>query len=385
MPIKLHKEYLRNIRERYRNSTKKQKTFILSEFCINSGYSRKHGCRILSEKIQPRMRRSGPSTKYDQAFADDLKELWEATGRLCGKNLKVALPLWLSKSSRPYTTENKKKLLKISASSIDRILAPYKRFKPKGFSTTKASHLKNRIPLRTLDAKAHCPGIVNADTVAHCGESIAGDYMNSLTVVDLFSGWTVNRAIWKKDAKATLKQVQKVESDLPFYLVEFFSDNGNEFINHELQNYFQKRPAPVNFRRTRAYKKNDACYVEQKNFTHVRKIFGYQRIEAPELIALANEIYQVYWNPLQNFFTPSMKLNKKERIGSKIVKKYDEPQTPYQRLINCSYLTNDQRRALIQKFNTLDPFFLRKELDKKLKIFFQKIEEVNRYTLNKVA
>jgi hypothetical protein len=385
MPIKLREEYLKNVRERYRKSTKKLKSAILSEFCINSGYSRKHASRILTEKIDPRIKKPGPSVKYDQYFSSYLKEFWEMTGRLCGKNLNAAIPLWLSRATIPYPKEVREKLEKISASTIDRILAPYKRIKPKGLSTTTASKLKYKIPLRTLDAKAKCPGIVNADTVAHCGDSISGDYMNSLTVVDLYSGWTVNKAIWKKDAIGTLNQIKKVESGLPFLLLEFFSDNGNEFINHDLQNYFYKRIAPVNFRRTRAYKKNDGCYVEQKNYTHVRKIFGYSRIQNRELVAMANEIYQVYWNPLQNFFTPSMKLISKERVGSKIVKKYDEPKTPYQRLIESGYLSSDQRRLLIKMFNNLNPFFLKKELDKRLKIFFQKNEEYNKLNYDKVG
>jgi hypothetical protein len=307
------------------------------------------------------------------------------TGRLCGKNMHAAIPLWLPQAPEPLPNEIKKKLETVSASTIHRLLKPCKHVKPKGLSTTKASHLKNRIPLRTLDSKAKCPGIVNADTVAHCGESISGDYMNSLTMVDLFSGWTVNKGIWKKEAVPTLKQVKKAEASLPFNLIEFFSDNGNEFINHDLQNYFEKRIAPVHFSRTRAYKKNDGCYVEQKNYTHVRKLFGYQRIESQELVSLANEIYQVYWNPLQNYFTPSMKLISKERIGSKIVKKYDDPQTPYQRLINSGYLTNEQKKYLIQKYRTLNPYFLKQELDKKLKIFFQKLDEYNKFHHPKVA
>lgn len=386
MPIKLHKEYLNNIRERYKNSTKKKKSYILSEFCINSGYSRKHASRILLEQLEPRIRKPGPTPKYDQAFVYYLRNIWETTGRLCGKNLVAAIPIWLPKSSySDFPMDIRLKLEKVSASTIDRLLANYKFSKPKGISTTKASAFKNKIPIRTLDAKAHCPGIVNADTVAHCGDNIGGDYMNSLTVVDLFSGWTVNKAIWKKDAKATLKQIQKVEALLPFTLVEFFSDNGNEFVNNELKNYFEKRIAPVHFTRTRAYKKNDNCYVEQKNYTHVRKIFGYQRIDCAELVSMANEIYQVYWNPLQNFFTPSMKLIKKERIGAKILKTYDTPKTPYQRLIECGYLTTAQRKFLIEKYNSLNPFFLRKELDKKLKIFFQLVEEYKKFHGNKVG
>jgi len=275
---------------------------------VNSGYSRKHASRILNGKIEPRIRRSGPAIKYDEDFLVYLKNLWEDMSRICGKNMKAAIPLWLPQSPEALPPGICKKFDSVSASTIDRLLEPFKKTKPKGISTTKASKLKYRIPLRTLDARASCPGIVNADTVAHCGDNASGDFMNSITVTDLFSGWTVNKAIWKKDAAATLKQIKKVEASLPFNLIEFFSDNGNEFINYELQNYFEKRKAPVNFRRTRAYKKNDGCYVEQKNYTHVRKILAYERIAQPELVSLANEIYQVYWNPLQNFFTPSMKL-----------------------------------------------------------------------------
>lgn len=385
MPTKLQKEYLKNVRERYQKSTKAMKNFILNEFCMNSGYSRKHAGRILSGKVEPRVNRPGPTAKYDEVFKGHLKSLWEVTGRLCGKNMKAAIPIWLPRSPEAYAEEIRKKLESVSASTIDRLLSPYKSSKPKGLSTTKASKLKHRIPVRTLDAEAKCPGIVNADTVAHCGNNIAGDYMNSLTVVDLYSGWTANRAIWKKEAIGILNQVKKVESSLPFNLIEFFSDNGNEFINHELERYFEKRIAPINFRRTRAYKKNDGCYVEQKNFTHVRKLFGYVRIASPGLVTLANEIYQVYWNPLQNFFTPSMKLIKKERVGSKIVKQYDEPKTPYQRLIESGYLSAGQKRYLIQRYNQLNPFFLRKELDIRLKIFFEKIEEHNKYLHDKVG
>lgn len=385
MPIKLQREYLKNIRERYQKSTKRMKTYILSEFCVNSGYSRKHGCRILGGKAEPRTQRSGPKVKYDEIFRFQLKNLWEIMGRLCGKNMVAAIPLWLPRSPESYPENIRKKLESVSASTIDRLLAPYKSSNPKGLSTTKASKLKHRIPMRTLDAEAKCPGVVNGDTVAHCGDNIAGDYMNSLTVVDLFSGWTVNRAIWKKEAEGTLNQIKKVEAALPFNLIEFFSDNGNEFINFELESYFEKRIAPVNFRRTRAYKKNDGCYVEQKNFTHVRKLFGYVRVPLPQLVTLANEIYQVYWNPLQNFFIPSMKLIKKERVGAKTIKQYDEPKTPYQRLLDSGYLTTLQRKSLIQRYNQLNPFFLRKELDIKLKIFFQMIDEHNKYRHNKVG
>ena len=323
MPIKLSKFYLENVRERYQKSTKKLKTAILSEFCVNSGYSRKHASRILTRVLEPRKQRSGPKLRYNSdEFLRYLKTFWEAMNRMCGKNMVVALPIWLPKYPDKIPQKVIDELLAISASTIDRRLKLYKNTKPKGLSSTTASHLKYRIPVRTLDAHARCPGVVNADTVAHCGTSLSGDFANSLTIVDLYSAWTVNRAIWKKEAVPTLKQIKKAEELFPFSWVEFFSDNGNEFINYELEKYLAKRAVPVNFKRTRPYKKNDACYVEQRNYTHVRKIIGYQRIGARELVGLMNEIYQVYWNPLQNFFTPTIKMESKERINSKIKKTY---------------------------------------------------------------
>lgn len=385
MPTRLQKAYLKNMRDRYQKSTKKEKTFILNEFCLYSGYERKHGSRILANRVEPRVQKPGPKPKYDDGFTLILRDLWEVMGRLCGKNMAAAIPLWLSKSNNGYSTNVRKLLESVSAATMDRLLQPFKGSKPKGLSTTTASRMKNRIPMRTLDAKANCPGIVNADTVAHCGFSIAGDYMNSLTIVDLYSGWTANRAIWKKDGAGTLAQIKKAELSLPFTLIEFFSDNGNEFINEKLEAYFGKRTVPINFKRSRAYKKNDNCYVEQKNFTHVRKLFSYIRIDCRELVTLANEIYQIYWNPLQNFFIPSRKLIEKQRINSKIVKKYDAPKTPYQRLIESGYLTTIQTKTLKQEFNRLDPFFLRRELNKKLKIFFEKLDEYNKFNCQKVG
>jgi hypothetical protein len=385
MPTKLKKYYLKKMRERYQKSTKKQKTAILSGFCLDSGYSRKHGSRILSGCIEPRARRSGPKNKYGVSFVIHLKELWENMSRLCGKNMQAAIPIWLKSYPHKISDDTRAKLLTVSPSTIDRLLRPYKASKPRGLSATRSGKFKYSIPMRTLDSKAKCPGIVNSDTVAHCGPSLSGEFANTLTAVDLFSFWTENRAIWKKDAKSTLKQIKKVESILPFNIVEWFNDNGTEFINETVLNYFKKRKVPVNFKRTRAYKKNDGCYVEQKNYTHVRKIMGYKRIQQKELVGLMNEIYSVYWCPLQNFFTPSRKLIKKERINSKIKKTYDKPQTPYQRLINSGYLTSHQRRSLIKRFKNLDPFILKRELNKKLNILFQKVDECNRTIYNKVG
>lgn len=378
MPTKLTQSYLQNMRERYQKSTKKEKTKILDHFCGFSLYSRKHASRVLCGRIEPRRVRSGPKDKYSHpSFINHLKTLWEAMSCPCGKTMKKAIPIWIKKYPKPLSSQDKSLLLQISASSIDRKLSFFKISKPRGLSSTKPSRFGNLIPLRTLDSKAQVPGVINSDTVAHCGVSVAGEYVNTVTAVDLFSFWVELRGMWKKDADSTLGQIKKIESRLPFDIIEWFNDNGNEFINSKVKDYFEKRSAPVSFKRTRAYRKNDACYVEQKNNTHVRKIMGYQRIECRELVSLINEIYQAYWCPLQNFFMPVRKLIKKHRENSKIKKLYDEGKTPYERLMECDYISIAKKRKLKDKFESLNPFTLKEIMDEKLKTLFELVDKHN--------
>jgi hypothetical protein len=296
--------------------------------------------------------------------------------QVCSKKLKLALPLWLPH----YPVQNfvKELLLKISPSTIDRILKPTREPLRKGLSTTRASLIKSRIPLKLLEGDVTIPGYVEADTVAHCGNSIAGEYANSLTVTDLCSGWTENRAAWTKAAEGITEQFKDIEDRLPFDLIGVATDNGTEFLNDTLYNYMKLREAPINMVRRRPYKKNDNAHVEQKNWTHVRRLYGYDRFENEELIPLMNEIYRAYWNPLQNYFIPNMKLVSKERIGGRIKKKYDVPKTPAQRLLLNEYISTAQKAKIRETFESKNPIYLKKEMDKKLKIFFDKVDEYKR-------
>jgi hypothetical protein len=220
------------------------------------------------------------------------------------------------------------------------------------------------------------PGYMEADTVAHCGSSLAGEFGNSLTMTDLCSGWTENRATWTKLAEKIVPQFKDIEDRLPFTLIGLATDNGSEFLNDKVLEYLKNRQAPVNMVRRRPYKKNDNAHVEQKNWTHVRQLFGYDRIEDPILIPLMNEIYRAYWNPLQNFFTPVLKLKTKERIGGHIKKIYDEPKSPYRRLLDSPYVPEDEKAKLKDAFSLKNPIYLKKELDKKLKDFFKLADEI---------
>jgi hypothetical protein len=377
MSIEARREYLTAIRERYQNSTKKEKGNILKEFCRVCHYHRKHAIRILNGRLEPRMRKPGRRPVYGETFITHLCELWNAMGRLCSKNMVAGLPVWI-----PYYEPNpvlpdavKQQLLKVSSATIDRLLKPYRTIQQRGLSTTKPTMwIKGRIPIELLHSKITEPGFIEADTVAHCGNSIFGEYANTLTVTDLFSAWTENRASWTKSAQGIVERVKEVEKKLPFTLQGFACDNGTEFINQHLEEYLTQRSKPIKFVRRRPYKKNDSAHVEQKNWTSVRQLFGYHRLDDNGLIPLMNEIYSAYWNPLLNYFTPSLKLIEKTRIGGKLKKKYDLPQTPYQRLINSEHLHPSLKARLKIEFQAKNPFTLKKELDRKLKIFFRLVE-----------
>lgn len=378
MPLRLKKIYLERILKRYLKSTKKQKKLILNEFCAVSGYSRKYAIRILNSKKRPKLLKPGRKPKYSHPqFKHHLYELWKLTGFINSKSLKAAIPLWIDFYKDPKP-EIKKLLLSASASTIERTLKPYKSKTKRGISSTRPSLLKNRIPLKLLDQDVKTPGFVEVDTVAHCGESLSGNFISTLTMTDLYSGWTENRGLWTKKSEQVVKQIKRIESGLPFELCGVASDNGSEFLNENLLNYLKNRVAPINFVRRRPYKKNDNAHVEQKNFTHVRKLLGYERIDDQKAVGMINEIYQAYFNPLQNFFIPSVKLIKKERLNSQVVKTYDVAQTPYQRLLDSPHVPDSKKKNLRQKHSQKNPVILAQGLEKKLK-------ELRRYLDSKKA
>jgi hypothetical protein len=296
---------------------------------------------------------------------------------MCGKRLKAALPLWLPHYEQAYGLEEevKQKLLKISDRTIDRMLHQIRSKYPKRFCGTKpGSLLKKQIPIKTDQWDEDRPGFVEADTVAHCGSSLLGNFVWSITLTDIYSGWTENAAVWNKGAHGVLKQLEIIEKNLPFELLGFDSDNGGEFLNHHLIKYFQERKKPVQFTRSRPYHKGDNAHVEQKNWTHVRQLFGYYRFQNPQLVILMNDLYQKELSLLHNYFYPAMKLQDKIRIKSKIKKQYDKPQTPYQRLIASEHVNILQKEKMRQVFESLNPFELQQAIQQKLRNIFRHID-----------
>jgi len=375
MTTEMKRIYLETIRSRYRKSTKKQKSIILTEFCEVTGYERKYAIRILWKHVEPRSRRPGPKRTYSHSVIPHLIYFWNAMNRCCSRKIKAALPLWLPYYREPLDETTKCLLLSMSSATIDRRLREFREGRIKGLSTTQSSFVKSKIPIKLLDGDVKEPGFMESDTVAHCGNSLSGEFVNTLTVTDLYSGWTENRAVLTKTSEQIIKQLQNIENRLPFKMQGFASDNGTEFLNQELYRYLRRREDPVEFVRRRPYKKNDNAHVEQKNFTHVRSLFGYSRFEDPELVQRMNEIYQAYWNPLWNYFTPCMKLKSKTRIGGRVKKQYDDPKTPAQRLLEFPNLSSAQASYLKDQLRGRNPFWLKQQLDIKLKEFFGLVEK----------
>jgi transposase InsO family protein len=277
------------------------------------------------------------------------------------------VPIWLpwfEKEHGVLPPPVRQQLTAMSARTLDRLLQPVRQMHgTRGRCGTRpGSLLKHQIPIKTEHADVHQPGVLEADTVAHCGNSLAGDFIWSLTLTDIFSGWTENRAVWNKGYEGVRHAIADVEQHLPFALTGFHSDNGGEFLNHHLIRFFQERHLPVDYSRGRPYHKNDTAHVEQKNYTHVRLLLGYERLSDPALLDPINLLYET-WALFNNFFCASLKLVCKTKQGSRYHKTYDIPKTPYQRLMESPAVNEAIKTHLTELACNLNPFVLKKQID----------------------
>jgi len=386
MSLSAKREYLAKIHGRYQRAGRPHKSRILDEFCANCGYHRKAALRLLHRPLASgRPKRSGPKPIYEPAeVLPVLKVVWLASEQLCSKLLQAALPEWLEHYERrfaPLPEAFRKKLLGISPAQIDRLLRPVRvRHPRKGLSATRpGTLLRRQVPTRGGPPDTSRPGSVEADTVAHCGETTAGNYVNSLTFTELFSGWTENRAVWNKSGQAIRGHLQELEQRVPFVMKDFHTDNGSEFLNWALLEHLTGRPVKLPWTRSRAYRKNDNAHCEQKNWTHVRQLFGHERFGHPELVPLMNDLYAHEWSRFTNHFRPTFKLLKRDKRGSKTVRIYEKkPQTPYQRLLDSPDIQEAQKAQLRAEHAELDPFELKKSIEAKLKKIFTALGNLDR-------
>ncbi len=378
------REYTETIFLRYRNASRNKKTSILNEFCATIGYHRKHAIRLLRKFKRfrkPKNKKRGRTPIYSHpTILKPLKQIWLAANLPCSKRLKPILPLWLPGYMQhfgPLRNEILQALLTISPATIDRVLSPTRiQYKKRGRATTKpGTLLRNQIPIQTNQWNESRPGFLEADTVAHCGQSLSGLFAYTIDCVDIATGWTEQRAVWGKGETGVLTQIKNIEKSLPFPLLGFDCDNGSEFLNHHLLRHFTQRKKPVKFTRSRAYHKDDNAHIEQKNWTHVRQWLGYERLDNPNVVPLLNNLYTHEWRLFHNFFCPSMKLISKERIHSKTIKHHDNPKTPYQRIMDSPHIPPQIKNSLSKYLETLNPFVLRKAMEDKLKLIFYPCSE----------
>jgi hypothetical protein len=373
MSREIKDDLLPRLQVRYQRRGRAGRSLMIDELCHDYGYERKYVIKLLGGKLpQPTGRKKpGPSPQYP-SIEPVVRTIWLAAEQPCGKRLKPALSLWLPHYERHHgrlSSPARELLKEISSATLDRLLGPARSAHPlRGLSGTKpGSLLRTEIPIRTDNWDIHRPGFLEADTVAHCGSSLAGDFIWSAVFTDIFSTWTAGRALWNKGALGVVEATQDMESDLPFELLAFDSDNGSEFLNHALKDYLLKRERPVGFTRSRPYHKDDNAYVEQKNWMWPRQLLGYGRLECPQMVEPINELYRSAWGPLMNFFLPSLKLKEKWKQKSHWRRRYDPAQTAYQRLMQNGVLSRKQRNDLRERFESLDPFELKAQVERRLK------------------
>jgi hypothetical protein len=362
------KEYLEAIRGRYRKAAKEEKGKILDEFTRVTGLHRKAAIRQLNSVFKPSdKKKRGRKRKYDAAVVNSLKAIWEASDRLCSKRLKPFMPEIINKlrshGELRINADTQSQLCRMSAATIDRQLRSYRKVGGRrGFTTTRPGNmLKNMIPIRTFaDWQENKPGFVEVDLVAHCGESVDGFYLNTICAVDVWSGWTECLPVWGKWQERVRQAVHHMRQRLPFPLLGIDSDNGGEFINQVFYKYCLDEK--ITLTRSRSYKKNDSCHVEQKNGNVVRRIVGYDRYTTKTAYECLDRLYHLV--RLQfNFFQPTMKLISKTRHGAKVRKVYETAQTPYQRLLKAGALTEAKKAELATIYNGLNPAALLKQIN----------------------
>jgi len=363
------KEYAAAIRDRYRSVNKLKKGKMLDEFIKVTGYHRKAAIRMLLKAQRQHFGCRGRPSRYKAVF-EPLRLVWEASDRLCSKRLQPFMPelvrVLRQHGEQQIDVSQEKLLCQMSAATIDRLLRPCRRLGGRRlFSTTRpGSLLKSSIPIRTFaDWQENKPGFLEIDLVAHCGDSAEGFYLTTLCAVDVASGWTECIPVWGKGQVRVRSAVHRVRQRLPFPLLGIDSDNGSEFINQCFYTYC--RQEEITFTRSRSYKKNDSCHVEQKNGNVVRRFVGYDRYSSKASYQCLARIYDCV-RLYMNFFQPTMKLWSKIRHGAKVHRVYQRAETPYQRLLQSGILSKTKQMEMAATYHGLNPLALLRQINSNL-------------------
>jgi hypothetical protein len=360
--------------KRYAAADRKGRSKLLNEFCRQTGYHRKYAIALLRKPAETpdpgaRPRRRGVS--YSNASIRLLEHIWKAAGYPWSVRLKAMIPQWLPWARghvRGATPEAEKQVLRMSARQMDRRLQEKKRrLKRRLYGRTKpGALLKHHIPVKTDCWDVHEPGFFEIDLVSHSGPNASGEFLYSLNLTDIHTGWCETCAVMGKGEHGVVAALEKIRKSLPFPLRAIDSDNGSEFINHHLYRYCQEQG--IQFTRGRPYKKDDNAHIEQKNWTHVRKLVGWERYDTPDALDVLNGLYRGAWRDMMNFYQPCVKLKEKVHVGSRLTRRYDEARTPLDRLA-AHY--DGQRlpqsiQALLSARERMDPFALSRSVDERL-------------------
>jgi hypothetical protein len=372
MSLKTREEVLAKLRLRYKSAGKPHKRKLLNQAQELFGYHRKSAIRALrapTVEHGPRII-TGRPVKYEPSLLlPSLRKIWETADFACGVRLEAMLPEWIpayEAHEKSLTQEVRDKLLGASGRTLDRLLEPL-RIQGKGKSLTRpGTLLRHQIPIRGTFEEGKA-GWLEVDTVALCGGSLSGEFVWMVDAVDYATTWVEVRGMWGRGQEATLAALEDMEANLPFALLGLDSDNGGEFINHHVMRWLQKRARPVFMTRSRPYKSDDNAHVEQKNWTHVRQCFGYERHDNPEVVKLINTLVKGPYGQLRNYFHASLKLESKERKGLRIRRIYGAPQTPLARVLASKEVTKQTKERLREQKSGLNPFALKLEVARSLK------------------
>ena len=388
MSGKMIEKALNQFRRKYAVSTKEERSILLDSFCDVTGYHRKYAISLLRKPIKTSPKKKhARENHYSHKALLAIEQIWIAADFPWSQRLKALLPLWLpwaKKRMQWITSSIEDEILSISARQIDRRLKSKKMsLSRKMYGRTKpGTLLKHHIPIKTDSWDVTQPGFTEIDLVSHSGSNASGEFIHSFNMTDIYSGWVESMPLMGKSEFVTLAAIKVIRRDLPFPLLGIDSDNGSEFINHHLYKYCQKKH--IQFTRGRPYKKNDNAHIEQKNWTHIRRIMGYHRFDSDQEYDMIFDLYRKKLRIMMNLFQPCVKLVSKERVGAKTKRRYDDAMPPLDRLLEYHRSSNlplsDELNRLVSLRETTDPFQLSDDITK----LIEKIKNAGTETAKKV-
>ena len=373
MSTKTRTEVLAELKKKYVHAGAQYRICLINQAVELLGYHRKAAIRALnakfSEKPAPAVRTGRPKEYHPDTLLVVLKPIWFAAQQPCGSRLVAMLPDWLpayEADHRRLDADVREALLRASARTLDRLLKPLRVGLARRSATRPGSLLRQSIPIRGPWTEQG-PGWLEMDTVAMCGGRLDDLHAWMLDTVDIRTDWIELRALANRSQHSTLEQICDIEKSLPFALLGADSDNGGEFINHHLVRYFSQREKPVIFTRSRPYHKNDNAHVEQRNYTHVREHFGYERYDNPSVVPLINALCKGALRIMHNHFLCSHKLQKKRRDAHKTTRIYGPAQSAYSRVMGTAEVDKSTKTRLQAEHAAHNPFELRREIEKQKK------------------